>query len=164
MAEPTFIESYELADIASQLQKRYMYELGHVDLDCIYFAEKIGEKGKKAQVVSISGINSPWLKQLLSKADKHNKLYCLSAWSQEWGQLSPAQKQWGVFDMLYSVALENNGKLRKCDVVGHGPIIEFLGPYWRFRKDLPDMLNDDPLGIPPPPEPIEDIESQGSTL
>lgn len=164
MAEPTFIESYELAKLASDLQDRYRYELGHVDLDMIYFAEKIGEKSKSAKIVDVSGITSAWLKQLLSTAGKNNKLYCLAAWSQEWGQLSPANKQWFVFNCLYSISLENDGKLRKPDVQGYGPIVEFLGPYWASRKDLPDMLNGDPLGIPPPPEPEEEIEALGSTI
>lgn len=164
MAEPTYNESYELAELASKLQDRYRYELGHVDLELIYFAEKLGEKGKKARVVDVVGITSAWLKQLLSKAGKNNKLYCLSAWSQEWGELSPAQKQWAIFNSLYSISLENDGKLRKPDVQGHGPIIEFLGPYWQARQDLPDMLSGDALGIPPPPEPQEDIDELGSTL
>jgi len=164
MAEPTFNESYELAELASKLQDRYRYELGHVDLELLYFAEKIGEKGKNAKIVEVSGITSAWLKQLLSKAGKNNKLYCLSAWSQEWGELSPAQKQWFIFHCLYSIALENDGKLRKPDVQGHGPIIEFLGPYWQNRKDLPDMLSGDPLGIPPPPEPQDEEDALGSTF
>jgi hypothetical protein len=164
MAEPTFLESHELYEIASKLQDRYRYELGHVDLDLIFFAEKLGAKGKKAKVVDISGINSPWLKQLLSKAGKNNKLYCLSAWGQEWGQYTPAQKHWFVFDCLYSIAPENNGKLRKPDVVGHGPIIELLGPYWTASNVLPDMLSGDAVAIPPPPEPEEDVNSIGSTV
>jgi hypothetical protein len=164
MAEPTFNESLDLYELAFKLQDRYRYELGHVDLELIYFAEKIGEKGKKAKIAEVSGITSAWLKQLLSKAGKNNKLYCLAVWSQEWGQLSPAQQQWAIFNSLYSISLENDGKLRKPDVQGHGPIIEFLGPYWQARKDLPDMMSGDPLGIPPPPEPEEDIEELGATL
>lgn len=159
MAEPTFNESYELAELASKLQERYRYELGHVDLELIYFAEKIGEKSKKAKIVEVSGITSAWLKQLLSKAGKNNKLYCLSAWSQEWSELTPAQQQWGVFNSLYSISLENDGKLRKQDVQGHGPIIEFLGPYWESSNDLPDMLSGDALGIPPPPDPENSDDS-----
>lgn len=164
MAEPTFTESHELMELASKLQDRYRYELGHVDLEMVYFAEKLGERGKNAKIVDVSGITSAWLKQLLSKAGKNNKLYCLSAWSQEWGELSPAQRHWAVFHCLYSISPNNDGKLRKPDVTGHGPIIELLGPYWESRNDLPDMLSGDPLPIPPPPEPEEEINGLGSTI
>jgi len=164
MAEPTFTESYELLGLAKKLQERYHFFLGQVDLEAIWFTEALGEKPKTAKVASISGITKPWLKQLLAKMDKNNKLYCLSVWSQEWENLSPAQREWAVFHCLYAVAPEAEGKMRKPDVQGYGPIIDFLGPYWERRQDLPSMLDgDEPLPIPPPPADEEDDEI-GSTI
>ena len=42
----TYVQSLELYEIALKLKERYYLHLGHVDLDIIYFAEKLGDKPK----------------------------------------------------------------------------------------------------------------------
>jgi len=163
----TYIESHELLELATKLKDRYYLFLGHIDLELIYFAEMIGDKPKKAKVISLSGISNPWVKAILAKDGKNHKLYCLSAWGNEWSQLGPSSKQWAVFKLLCNVEPAMDGKLKKYDIQDHGFIQEYMslahiGPYWEKSDTLPDMLADDPLPIPPPP--LEEEDESDSTL
>jgi hypothetical protein len=161
----TYVQSLELYEIALKLKERYYLHLGHVDLDIIYFAEKLGDKPKKGKIAELSGISNPWVKALLAKNQNDNKLYCMSVWSAEWLEVTPAKKEWMVFKMLCSVHPQNDGKLNKPDISDFGYIQEFfmnagVGPYWESQDDLPSLLGADPLAIPPPP----DDTDEGSTL
>jgi hypothetical protein len=154
----TFIESFELLELATKLRERYYIYVGQADLDLIYFAEKVGEKPKKGKVAELSGISNPWVKALMSKNGKNNKLYCMSVWGAEWSQLTPAQREWAVFKLLCSIEPANNGKLVKPDIQDFGFILEYfmnegIGPYWESKDTLPSLLANDPLPIPPPPLP-----------
>jgi hypothetical protein len=165
MANIEFIESYELLELAQKLKERYYLFIGHVDLEIIFFAEKIGEKPKKAKVAELSGVSNPWVKSLMAKNGKNNKLYCMSVHSAEWAEFSPAKREWAVFKLLCSVNPNNDGKIRKPDIGDFGFILEFfmnlgIGPYWEKQDTLPSLLGDDPLPIPPPP----DDTDEGSTL
>ena len=52
-----FIESEELKDLANKLKDYYYLHLGHVDLEKIYFAEKVAEEmPKKATTIEVLGI------------------------------------------------------------------------------------------------------------
>jgi hypothetical protein len=67
-----------------------------------------------------------------------------------------------MFDTLYSIGVENDGKIRGKDVFEHGVIAEYLGVYWRKNPDLPSLLNSpEPLPLPPPPSLHDD---EGSTI
>jgi hypothetical protein len=152
-SDVVYADSINLYVLARELQEAYYDHIGHVDLESIYFAEKHteNEKPKKAKVCEISSISSAWIRQLFQKHNLH-KSYCLSVWAEDWGRLTSTEQQWFMFDLLYSVAPDGNGKLRKPDVQEHGPLCEFLGPYWRKNTiTLPSMLGTDPLPIPPPP-------------
>ena len=166
--EVTYIESFELLELATKLLSVYFVYIGHVDLEMIYFAEKSGEKPKKAKVGDISGLTSNWAKLLLAKSGKNNKLYCMSVWGTEWAELSPAQREWVVFSLLTAVSPFNDGKLVKPDISDRGYILEYfmnegVGPYWEKSENLPSLLDGDPLPIPLPPDPEED-EAAGSTM
>jgi hypothetical protein len=161
----TFVESFELLDLAQKLKERYYLFVGHVDLELMYFAEKVGEKPKKAKIGELSGVSNPWVKALMAKNGKNNKLYCMSVWSAEWAELSPAKREWTVFKLLCSVNPENDGKARKPDIQDFGFILDYfmnegIGPYWESKDTLPSLLGADPLPIPPPP----DDTDEGSTL
>lgn len=159
-SEVTYRESVNLRSLARELQERYFLHLGYIDMNAVYFAEKIGEKPAKAQVMELSGIKSPWVRQLLAEHSS-NTQYCLAAWLTEWSELPYPQQEWFMFDALYSIGAENDGKVRGKDVCEHGIIADFLGVYWRKDNDLPSLLlSQDPLPIPPPP--IE--HDEGSTL
>ncbi|MBS1722396.1 MAG: hypothetical protein JSS66_05255 [Armatimonadetes bacterium] len=159
-SDVTYQESVNLYALARQLQERYYLHLGYIDMDVIFFAEKIGEKPVKASVIETSGVRSPWVRQVLSQNSSH-KRYCVAAWSGEWSKLPYPKQEWMMFDALYSIGVTNDGKLRSKDVLEHGIIADFLGVYWRGEDDVPSLLSsEDPLPIPPPP--IE--HDEGSTI
>ena len=149
MEDKTYVESWELKKIADKLIERYYLYLGHVQTDNIYFADIIGAKPKKATIMQIGGVNSPWVKQFIQK--QNGALYCVSVWKDEWDETFPPQQEWLVFDALMRIDPHNDGKLVKPDVNEFGNIIEYLGPYWRSKTDLPSLLGgDEPLPIPLP--------------
>jgi hypothetical protein len=159
-SEVTYRESVNLRTMARELQERYFLHLGYVDLDAVFFAEKIGEKPPKAQVVELSGVRAPWVRQILSEHSS-NIRYCLSAWLTEWAETPYPRQEWLVFDALYSIDPKNDGKMRGKDIHEHGIIADFLGVYWREDDEVPSLLQSpEPLPIPPPP--IE--HDEGSTL
>jgi len=171
MAIKHYDESPEIKDIATKLKERYYLYIGHVDLDVIYFAEITSENGKpkKAKLGQLEGVSSAWLKQKMIE-DKKGVLYCLSVWAEEWDGLDPASREWFLFDLLYSVSGECDGKVRKPDISEHGIIMQYMhqagvGTYWRtLEKPLPSLLSSvDPLPIPLPPT-DEDAKTAGSTL
>jgi len=159
--EITYRESVNLFALARQLQERYYMHLGYIDMDAIYFADKIGDKPAKAPVIEVSGVRSQWVRQILSHTSNH-KLYCIAAWFTEWSELPYNMQEWLMFDTLYSIGVENDGKMRSKDVFEHGVIADFLGVYWRKDNEIPSLLGSpDPLPIPPPPSEHDD---EGSTL
>lgn len=162
----TYSESPEIRMLAEAIKDRYYLYVGHVDLDTVHFAEITGAaKPKKAKVGEISGISSPWVRQLIISLG-NSRLYCMAVWSEEYEELSPASREWLVFEALYSIHPECDGKLRKPDVVEHGPIVEYfastnVGLYWRKAEILPSLLSGDaPLPIPPPA--FEDAEGDST--
>lgn len=160
--EVTYRESVNLRALARELKERYFLHLGYVDLEAIYFAEKIGEKPVKSPIMDLSGIKSPWVRQLLIQHSSNTR-YCLATWLTEWSELPVAQQEWMMFDALYSVGPENDGKIRTKDVHEHGIIADFLGVYWRNDKEVPSLLRSkDPLPIPPPP--IDHEEAEDATI
>lgn len=157
----TYRESVNLFALARQLQERYYLHLGYIDMDVIYFADKIGDKPVKAPVIEVSGVRSSWVRQILSNT-ANNKLYCIAVWFSEWSELPYNQQEWLMFDTLYSIGVENDGKIKSKDVCEHGVIADYLGVYWRQNNDLPSLLNSpEPLPIPPPPSLHDD---EGSTV
>lgn len=159
-SEITYRESVNLFALAKQLQERYYLHLGYINLDAIYFADKIGDKGAKQPVIDVSGVRSPWVRQLLNSV-ANTKMYCVAAWFTEWSELPYNQQEWLMFDTLYSIGVENDGKMRGKDVFEHGVIADFLGVYWRKDLEIPSLLmSKDPLPIPPPPS----THDEGSTL
>jgi hypothetical protein len=160
-----YTEAPELRTLAEKLKDRYPLYIGHADLDMIYFAEMTEDTDKpkpKKSVMTLQGLSAAWVKQLLQKDIKIDKRYCLAVWAEEWLEFEPAMQEWLMFDALYAVSPECDGKVRKRDVQEFGFICEFLGPYWRGGEtDLESLLmSTDPLPIPVPP--CEDEE--GSTL
>lgn len=150
-SEVTYQESTQLRVLAHQLRERYYLHLGHVDLDTVFFAEKTGDKPKKAGIIELGGVKSPWLRQVLERSANHQR-YCIAAWGNDWGFLDDTVKEWLLFDMLYSIDPDAEGAIRKRDVVEHGVIASYLGVYWREETVLPSLLSSpEPLNIPPPP-------------
>jgi hypothetical protein len=162
--EIIFVESIELKILATKLKDFYYLHLGHVDLDCIYFAEKVGDLPKKINTIELLGVNNPSVRQLL----KDDKNYALTVWKDKWDELHLNTQLWLLFECLYSIEAGNKGKIRKPDIVEHAPIIDFfanseIGIYWRKNDGLlPNLLDTHPLPIPLPPD--EEEESAGSTL
>lgn len=160
MAERIYNVSHELRGMAEKLVSRYYLYLGTVDLDNIFFAEIEGEKPKRGKVMEVSGIRSAWVKQERQKDNK--TLYCLSVWGEDWDDIDPYKREWMVFDALMRISPINDGSLRKPDIQEFGCIVEFLGPYWREKEQLPGLLDgDEALPIPLPRCKEED---EGSTV
>lgn len=161
MAEKTYSKSPELKQMAEKLKDRYYLHLGYIDLDNIYFGEIDGAKPKKAGLIEISGVSSPWVRQLM--IEKNNTLYCIACWGIEWEELSPARREWWLFNALHYISPENDGKLRKPDVQEWGIICECkeAGPYWKTKEFLPSLLDgNEPVPFPLP----RDTTDEGSTL
>lgn len=162
-----FVESEELKNHAIKLKDQYYLHLGHVDIDAIYFAEKVGELPKKASTLEILGVTNAAVRQLLAKTGGQQN-YCITVWKDKWDEITDNTKLWLLFDALYSIEPGCTGKLKRPDIVEHAPIIEFfamsnVGVHWRkCDGQLPNLLGDTPLAIPLPPDPDE--ESSGSTL
>ena len=153
MDKITFTAAPDLQLLASKLKDRYYLYLGHVDLEMVHFTFKSAEKiPKSAKIMELSSIKSAWVRQLLAMLHD-NRLYCISVWEEMWLELSPAQQEWLLFDAMYTIHPACDSRLRKPEVVEHGIICEFLGPYWRKAEaPLPSLLGGiDPLPIPPPP-------------
>jgi hypothetical protein len=149
MEDRVYEESSELKDTAERLVERYYEYLGHVDLENIYFAAIQGSKPKKTSVMQIGGITSEWVKKLIKETK--GKIYCISVWASEWDEVFPSMREWMIFDALLRIDPHNDGKLIKPDVNEFGILIEYIGPYWRKKDDLPSLLDSkDPLPIPLP--------------
>lgn len=166
--DTNFIESEELKDLSTQLKEFYYLHLGHVDLEKIYFAEKVAEEmPRKANALEILGITHSAVRQLLAKSGG-NQNYCITVWRERWNELHPNTRLWLLFDALYSIEPGCEGRLKRPDVVEHAPIIEYfamsdIGVHWRKSDgELPCLLGTVPLPIPLPPDP--DDETAGSTL
>ena len=166
MSDLTYSASPEIEEIATKLKARYYLYIGHVDIDSIQFSEKSGPKPKKGKVADISGISSAWVREYLAQFGS-TKLYCLSAWSEAWEELSPAAQEWAVFRLLLAVHEANNGQIKKPDVSEFGIITEFmcsigLGAHWEKKVgELPSLLD----GVDPLPIPLPDLDTDdGSTL
>lgn len=142
--------SIELSNMAHALYHRYsMYFLG-MNLHNIYFAFIDGKPPKRAPVVEINGINGAWAKQQL-EIYEDTKLYCIAVWKESWDELFDNYKEWMLFEAMMYISDRNDGSLKKPDVVGFGPIIEYLGPYWKERADLPSLINSKkPIQLPFP--------------
>lgn len=166
MQDIVYIESEDLKILADQLREKYFLHLGHVDLDAIYFVEKVGDEPKKIKVIEILGVTNGGIRQMLQQVGR-NQSYCMQVWQDAWNALHPYAQQWLMFEVLYSIKRGNEGYLKKPDVVEYGPIIEYfassnIGIHWREnQEDLPDMLAQISLPMPLPPD--EDEESAGST-
>jgi hypothetical protein len=159
-ASKSYSASPELEECARRLRERYWLYLGHVDINNIYFAEIEGEKPKKSGVLTLSGVSAPWVKTLLASYG-NSRLYCMSVWSDEWKGMATQMREWLIFDALFAIDPVSDGKVRKPDVQEWGVLVEYLGPYWRKRQDLPSLLGGtEPLPIPPP----QILEDEGSTL
>ena len=159
MDEKTYSQSHELRNMATKIIDHYHLYLGHIDLDNIYFADIDGEKPKRAGIMQIGGITSEWVRQLLQKTN--GALYCISVWREEWEAIFAPMQEWMMFDALMRINPNNDGKLVKPDVNEFGIVVEFIGPYWRSRTDLPSLLDGDPLAIPLPKDNESDL---GSTV
>lgn len=145
-------ESVELKQLAIEICSRYSTHLYHVDPEKIYFCMKTSENGKpkSAKIAEVSGLKNPWVRKLLQDQGAL-QCYCLSAWADEWDALQDEQRQWVLFYLLFGLSELCDGTMRKRDVESEfGFMIEFLGPYWRLRGDLPNMLGDEALPLPPP--------------
>lgn len=148
----------ELRDTAERLKEMYYLYIGHIDIASIQFAEIEGKKPKTASPVELSGMSAEWLKQM-HLSQKDGKMYCVAAWTEEYEALSPSMREWTLFEALLYIHPENNGKKRKADVVGFGPMIQYLGVYWKDRTDMPSMLADGPVPMIPPPLDQDDGQS-----
>ena len=157
MEDKTYSQSSELRNMASKIIDNYHLYLGHIDLDNIYFADIDGEKPKRAGIMQIGGITSEWVRQLLQKTN--GALYCISVWRDEWETIFSPMQEWMMFDALMRINPNNDGKLVKPDVNEFGIIVEFIGPYWRSRTDLPSLLDGDPLAIPLPTYNVDEGET-----
>jgi len=156
--QPTeYYESIELFRLAEKLISRYSTHLHYVDIDKIYFCVQTGDKPQKAPLGEISGVGG-WVKNILNDVGS-KKIYCLRVWNDAWDSLMEEQQQWFMFYLLYSIGENCNGSVRKAEITDeYGFMLEYLGPYWRKRGDLPDMLvDDDPIPLPPP---YMDLESE----
>jgi hypothetical protein len=165
MEEKIYNHSPELQEMAEKIVEKYYFYLGHIVLENIYFAEIDSPKPKRAEAMSVSGVSSTWVKQIMDEMNKKikdktsfdNKLYCISVYGEEWDDISPTMQEWMVFDALLRIDLEGTGKLRKPDICDHGILLDYfgqigIGPYWRKSSNLPSLLAGDALPIPLPPD------------
>lgn len=159
MDNKVYDESPELKILADKIIERYHLYLGYIDTDNIFFAEITGNKPKKSPIIQVAGITSSWVRDIVLKSN--NALYCIAVWAEEWTEISPDMQQWLIFDALLHVSEHNDGGLQKPDVNEFGILVEYLGPYWRKREDLPSLLGSlDPLPIPVP----QDNTDEGSSV
>jgi len=167
MDDLILVDSEELKNLSIKLIDFYYLHLGHVDIERIYFAEKIGELPKKVNTLELYGVTNAAVRQLLSKMGGQQN-YCLTVWKDAWDALHPNTQLWLLFDALYSIEPGCNGKIKRPDIIEHAPIIEFfsisnIGVHWRkCDGELPCLLGESPLAIPLPPDPDED--NMGSTI
>jgi hypothetical protein len=164
--EIIYIESEDMKKLAHDLRQAYYVHLGHVNLDAIFFVEKDGILPKKAKTIEIAGVTNGGIRLLMQKIGG-NQNYCVSVWKESWDAINEYQRQWLMFEILYSIKYGSEGYLRKPDVQEYGPIIEYfantnIGVHWRKCEELPNLLDTISLPIPLPPD--EDEESAGSTI
>jgi hypothetical protein len=158
MQETQYYESPALRNLAEKLKERYYPYLGHADLDNIYFCELDGVKPKAAPICSLDGLSKGWVRDLLVLSKGDPKHYCISVWSAEWENLSQSHIEWYMFKALFMVGDNNDGKIRKPDILDFGFILEYFvangySAKWETEKELPSLLNSKlPLPIPLPEE------------
>lgn len=160
MSEVFLTAAPDIRETAQKIYERYYDYLGTIDMDTIVFVSQTGTLPKSAKVAELKPIRDPYMKQRLSEfgEDVH---YCFYVWDELWQELLPEKQELHIFDALYSIPPGGNGKIRPRDVVEHGIICEFFGPYWRNQDIVPSLLDsEDPLPIPLPP----DTEDMGSTV
>ena len=159
-----YTESVDLLNLASRLKESYYLHLGHVDIESIYFAEKVGESSKSGKALEILGVTHGGVRQMLQMMGRQ-QTYCLSVNKDVWDEIHPHTQEWLMFEALYSIEPYNTGKLKKPDIVEHSPIIEFfantsVGIRWKkCDGELPSLLGSETLAIPLPP----DEDDEGSS-
>ena len=171
MPTPILEDAPDLKEIADKIVERYSIYLPKVETEVIYFAEKLGEKPKKAKVLEVSGINSAWVKKQLED-QQNDKRYCISIWGSEWMDLGPNTQQWALLNALLMLSPKMDGTLRKPDVLGFGFILEYMvqngfGAYWEGKlgvQPLPELLAEDGSCVPIPLPPCDDDEGSSTDL
>lgn len=143
-----YTESAEIKQIAKELQTRYYFLLGHVELDKVFFCLLSGDRPSKSKNYLMSGVASDWIKQLLQDANKKT-IYCFAVWDDFWDTLTAASKQWILLESLFSIDLACSGKFQKPDVIGYSMLLQTLynynvGPIWQ-EDNLPNLLEKDPI-------------------
>ena len=167
-ATENLVESYQLRVLAETLKARYHAHIGYVDLDRIVFYEDADPEADEPDIedlestpaIELSGLaRTEWRRRQYDKGD--NTRYIITAQKAIWDALSEQQRQWLMFEMLFSVDADQEGKVRKHDVKEHSCIVEHLGVHWRESAELPDLLGGEyPLSLPPPP-PGHDSKREG---
>jgi hypothetical protein len=145
-------ESFTLHKLADALRARYPAHVGFVQMHKLKFYEDLNpEPEESSPAIQISGLSrAEWRK--LQEERQDDTRYIITVVKAIWDALNTSQQQWLMFEMLYAIDRNQEGKIRKRDVVEYAPIVEHLGVHWRQQGVLPDLLNDDyPIALPAPP-------------
>jgi hypothetical protein len=148
-------ESHDLRKLAEALKARYHTHIGFVDLVRVAFYEDADpdvepDLSNVSAALAISGISrAEWRRLQYDKNDPRR--YVITSTKAIWDVLTPQQQQWLMFDALFSIDADQEGRIRKHDVREHSCIAEHLGVHWRGSVELPDLLGPMPEVLPPPP-------------
>lgn len=160
MSETLYELDQEIAETAESLCARYGLHLGHVDLSGVVFTRKHGPRPKKSQIGEISVVKGYARQRLEEHGDAFGFEFCV--WSDAWDEIDPSVRQLLLFHALYSIS-PGSLRLRQPDVIEHGPICEYFGPYWRGQPVVECLLGgEDALPLPLPPDDESDSGSTGN--
>lgn len=151
------IPSIELEELCTEIVHSFPDHFEKVNLDEIVFCLSYPDFYDASKPKSIGGIyaSASWISKFNFNVDKK---YCVYVIADAWDLLFEEQRQWYLVHLLSQIA--GNGSMYRPDLGKEFSfIVEAVGPYWRRKVELPNILDEDEPYIMPPLHPDFDDES-----
>lgn len=151
-----YVEAQAVREMAEKLIERYPSQLGHIDVEDVYFAFCISKKPKNSQPVQLASVRKPLTRKVTTRP------YQIAIFRDTWEGWNQTQQALQLLHALYAISPDGDGIFRTQDVHDFFPFVAALGPQWQHM---------DPDSLPNPlkekvnfPEPIAPNEDEGSSI
>lgn len=149
-----FVYSNVLKDMASKIIDMYDDIFENIDLDKIYFAFCTTQPSKRAKDLIMGNVSN----ELIQKVA--NEKYQIAFYEERWHEWEEAKQLLMLFNALYSISPEFDGKLRKTDINDFYVVLKTFGLEWDWTdgNELPNILDKKIKFIFPPVKCDDDEE------
>ena len=151
-----YIEAGVVREMAETLIERYPSQLGHIDVEDVYFAFCVSKKPKNSVAVQLASVRKPLTRKVTTRP------YQIAIFRDTWEGWTETQQALQLLHALYAISPDGDGIFRTQDVHDFYPFVAALGPQWEHM---------DPEGLPNPlkdkikfPEAIAPNEDEGASI